>query len=579
MIRPEYPDPLLSRRDWLSLNGEWEFAADPAGQGVAEKWQQKAALPERIVVPFCVESKASGQGRKTRALHFWYRRTVRIPDEWRGRQIHLRIGAADYQCTGYVNGIKVGEHAGGFTPMAWRVDPFLRDGDNSFCLHVQETRDGRLPRGKQTHLPVEYTVFYQTFSGIWQPVWLETRGPMHLISAHAVPDVSAKSFVFHLRIHEPVGGEVGIKLIHPDGEVDTEVHAEIDGERMAVPVHPRRVARWSPDEPNLYTVRYTIRQNEQVVDEAEGYAGLRSFRVADGKVLLNGQPFYQKLVLYQAYYPEGWVTAVDDETYRRDVELIKACGFNGLRLHQTLADPRLLYWCDRLGLVVWDEMPSAFVFSLVDRAAFEALLREAIDRDLGHPAVMLWLLFNETWGIFDLLWSEKTRDWLREMIALTRRLDPSRPVIDNSGYEHLATDILDVHHYLAGAERIRDFYRRLADPAQLPYRHWRNLYVALPRRVYKSPLLDPSSYQGQPVVISECGGHGFKHYGDRSLSLADGLRQTFDLLAEHEHLQGFAYTQFCDVAQEENGLFTFDRRPKIEPAEVRRLLESAFGHR
>ncbi len=564
--RPEHPDPLLVRNEWLSLNGEWQFVA---GGDPYEKWFRREALPQRIQVPFCVEAEVSGASRYARAKSFWYMRRFTLPPEWAGKQIFLRIGAADYYCTGYVNGRPVGTHEGGFTPIAWRIDHALNDGENVICLAVAETRKGCLPRGKQTHLPFRYAVFYRPFSGVWQSVWLEARGSTHLESAHAIATDGV--FEFRVAFGGNARGQLTIRLIHPDGDADNEIRVPISAGQMTVPLTPLRAAWWSPDRPQLYGVEYTIRDNGRVVDRATGYAGLRTISVRDGQVWLNGQPFYQKLVLYQAYYPGGWATAVDDDTLRGDVERIKAFGFNGLRVHQTLADPRLLYWCDRLGLVAWGEMPSAFVFSLVDRRAFEMLLREAIARDQGHPSVITWVLFNETWGIPHILWSEGARQWVRNMVGLARRLDPSRLVIDNSGFDHLDTDVLDIHHYLTDPARIRDFYAALAQPSTRGSAK-SNLYFVMPNRVTKNPFAPGGKYRGQPVLISECGGHGFGPYGGKNQTLTESLTQVIDLLAEHPHLRGFCYTQFCDVEQERNGLCTIDREPKVDPAAVRAVL-------
>jgi beta-galactosidase/beta-glucuronidase len=565
MIRPEYPDPLLEHADWLSLNGPWEFVETRG------RWFGRPAQPETLTVPFCVEAAASGVGRRLRGDSFWLRRRVTAPAAWRGKKIYLRAGAVDYRCEGFVNGLPAGVHEGGYTPMAWRIDPLLRPGENEISLFVRETRRGDLPRGKQTHLPFPYAVFYAPTSGVWQPVWLEARGQTNLAQAHAVAD-DDDVLHFHLRFDGPPAGEIEIRLTHPDGAPDAVVVAPIAGDTMTLAVRPLRPARWSPDAPQLYQTAFAVRQNGAVVDAARGYAGLRTIRVAGGRVLLNGEPLYHKFALYQAYYPEGWASPLADDVFRSDVETLKAFGFNGLRLHQTLADPRLLYWCDKLGLLAWAEMPSPFAFAKVNRPAFEAMLREALARDRGHPAIAAWVLFNETWGIYDILRDADARAWVRRMTALARELDPSRPVVDNSGFAHLDSDILDIHHYLKGPERIRRLYRRLADPTAMGYQHWRNLYIVLAARIYESPLAPTGRHDGRPIVISECGGHGFKYYGDSSMSKLDSFRQTVSLLAEYPYLQGFAYTQFCDVGQEQNGLVSFDRRPKIDPAEVRALL-------
>ena len=600
-IRLEPPDPLLVRPGSVSLDGPWELAADRRGRGVKERWFERTSLPNAttVTVPFCLEAELSGARAQAAVGDFWYLRRFEVPAAYAGREVWLRVGAADHRAEVWVNGQAVGEpHVGGFTPGEWRLDPALVEGENTLSVHVTETRRGRLPRGKQTHLPFPYVIFYEAFSGIWQPVSLEARGRTHVRRRAGVTTADGRGFEFHVALGGAVAasGELELRLVHPDGEADACVTWPLDGldratetaaaaattaeatatdgdRRVLVPITPERAARWSPEAPSLYEVTCTLRIDGEEVDRVESYAGLRRVEVRDGELWLNGEPVYQRLVLYQAYYPGGWATAPDDEAIRADVEAIKSFGFNGVRIHQTIPDPRLLYWCDRLGLLVWEEMPSPFMLSRVDRPAFERLLAETIDRDRGHPSIVARVLFNETWGIFPIQWSERWRRWVREMVARCRALDPTCLVIDNSGYEHLETDILDIHHYLADPEAVRRLYRALADPGRMTYRHWRNLYMLAPSRVHKSPLAPGGRYDGQPVVISECGGHGFGPYAGAEETLGGSLRQVLGLIREHPHIQGFGYTQLCDVANETNGLMTFDRRPKMDPAEVRAIVE------
>ena len=505
--------------------------------------------------------------------HLWYWREIEIPENWRGKQIYLCIGAADYHCTGYINGKIVGSHEGGYTPMAWRIDPCLKKSSNSICLHVEETTNPKLPRGKQTHLPWRYAVFYKPYSGIWQSVWLEARGMTFVKHVNGVTSNDGASFIFQVAIGGDIHGDLRLALIHPDGSADASITVPIESGQMSVQIQPQRPARWSPHDPNIYQVVCAVEHDGKVIDRVQSYAGLRTIEIQNGKVLLNGVPFYQKLVLYQAYYPDGWATATEDAVLRADVELIKSLGFNGLRIHQTLADPRLLYWCDRLGLVVWGEMPSPFVFARVNRRAFELLLREALERDLGHPSIISWVLFNETWGILDIFFSRKSRAWVRDMIRLCRSLDPTRLIIDNSGYDHLETDLLDIHHYLSDPEHIRRLYAALANPASLKHRFWRHFYMMAPNRIAKSPLAPTGVYRGEPVIISECGGYGFGPYRGKKMGLRENLEQVIQLINEFPHLQGFAYTQLHDIEQERNGLATFDRQVKIDPTIIKSIID------
>ncbi len=565
--RTEVPDPLHERERWLALHGAWGFEPDPGDRGLRERWWERERLAGSIVVPFCVEAEASGARVHAAAGRFWYQRRFELPAEWGQRPVFLRLGAVDYAVQAWLNGRPVGEGRGGFTPVELHLP--VRAGENTLTLRVEETRRASLPRGKQTHLPFAHTIFYEPTSGIWQPVILEARGRSWIQRLAGLTAPDGEGFLFRVRLGGPLEGRVEIRLEHPDGSVDASASAPVRGALLDIPLRPARVARWSPDQPALYRVTATLWQGDQVVDRLLSWAGLRSIEVRQGRVLLNGQPLYQRLALYQPYWAEGWATAPSDEAMERDIRLAKAMGFNGLRIHQTIPDPRLLFHCDRIGMLVWEELPSPFLFAPVDQAAFEALLEAAVERDRGHPSVISWVLFNETWGIFPMLWSARWRRWVLAMVERCRELAPGALVVDNSGYEHLGGDLLDVHHYLADPQAVRALYRALAHPGDMGFEAWRQLYMALPSRIHKSPLAPGARYAGQPVVISECGGHGFGPYAGEGLTLLESLERTLGLIREHPHLQGFGYTQLCDVGQECNGLLSVEREPKASIEAIR----------
>ncbi len=559
-IRPEPPDPLHARERWLPLHGEWDFDPDPRDRGLGERWFERRELGSSITVPFCVEAERSGAREHARVGRFWYLRRLERPEEWGGGRCWLRLGAVDHSVKVWLNGEPVGEGSGGFTPVELALP--LVEGENILVLRVQETRKASLPRGKQTHLPFTHTIFYEPTSGIWQPVCLEERGRSFVERIAGLTSQDGRGFDFHVRVGGPPVGELELRLEHPDGRRDASAASRITGAEIELPVQPLRREPWSPEQPALYRVTAILRQGGVEVDRLVSYAGLRTVGVREGRVLLNGQPLYQRLVLYQPYWPGGWATAPSDEAMARDIELARAMGFNGLRIHQTIPDPRLLYHCDRLGMLVWEELPSPFLFAPVDRSAFEALLEAVVLRDRGHPSVISWVLFNETWGIFPILWSADWRRWVLDMVERCRALAPGALVVDNSGYEHLGGDLLDIHHYLADPEAVRALYRALEHPERMGFEAWRQLYMAMPSRIHKSPLAPGARYQGQPVLISECGGHGFGPYAGGELTLLESLERTIGLIREHPHLQGFCYTQLCDVAQERNGLLDAEREPK-----------------
>lgn len=567
---------MFRRQRWQSLNGTWEFQARRRPWRGVEMGPGDP-LPGAISVPFPVEAEASGARESSGRRHMRYRRLVHIPRSSPDSRVHLHVGAADSDCHVWFNGSNIGYHYGGFTPFTCSIGEWLKhdwtlDGRNQIDLVVTETRNPRIPRGKQTHLPFSHTVFYPPFSGVWQTVWVEETGDSYLHPVQPFPNDDATSFLFRGTLSGQPRGTLHIRLTLANGEPAGEASAVLTEPGFEVAVTPTVLRRWSPEDPYLYQVTYRWVHEGVLLDEAEGYAGLRTIGVRDGRIQLNDQPIFLKFVLYQPYYPGGWATPLDDEQLYRDMALVRSMGFNGIRVHQNVAHPRLLYWCDQLGILVWVEVPSCFPLSRVDEQRYQGLLTEIIARDAGHPSIITWVLFNESWGLESINRSQYTRGWLSEMVALVRTLDPSRPVIDNSGFEHLETDILDVHHYLSRPQAVVRLYEALRDPDSIRRRWWHVLYMVAPSRVVKAPLLKGVSYQGQPVVISECGGFGFGPYSSGKQTLEDSLKAVLDLLTGQDHIQGFCYTQLFDVAQETNGLCSFDRVPKISPDFVAELL-------
>ncbi len=568
--RPEHPDPLHERERWQALHGAWDFQPDPKDRGLRERWFERRKLDGAVTVPFCLEAELSGAREHAPVGRFWYLRRLERPAGWDVGTPWLRLGAVDHAVQVWLNGAPVGGGTGGFTPVELPLP--LVEGENVLVLRVQETRRASLPRGKQTHLPFPHTIFYEPSSGIWQPVGLEERGRAFVERIAAIASQDGRGFEVLVRIGGRVEGELEIRLEHPDGRRDASAVCRVAGPQVELPLQPLRRAPWSPEDPALYTVTAILHQDGVEVDRLHSHAGLRTVDVRGGRVLLNGQPLFQRLVLYQPYWPDGWATAPSDAAMERDIRLAKAMGFNGLRIHQTIPDPRLLYHCDRLGMLVWAELPSPFLFAPVDQGAFEALLEAAVLRDRGHPSLISWVLFNETWGIFPILWSARWRRWVLAMVERCRALHPGALVVDNSGYEHIGGDLLDIHHYLADPDAVRRLYRALESPDAMTFQAWRQLYMAMPSRIHKSPLAPGARYGGQPVIISECGGHGFGPYAGGELTLLESLEQTLGLIREHPHLQGFCYTQLCDVAQERNGLLGAHREPKVGIGEIRSVV-------
>jgi beta-galactosidase/beta-glucuronidase len=583
--RPEYPRPQFVRPEWVNLNGEWEFAFDDGERGLEEGWQDGRKLPGRIVVPFPYQSELSGIGDKSIHECVWYARSFEFDGAWKGRDLLLNFGAVDYHATVWVNGHEVGHNQGGHVPFTFDIAPFVREGENRLTLRVVDRQDPRQPRGKQSVSGLPHDIDYYNTTGVWQTVWVEPVPPVR-IEELRITSLAQKNLLF-----------ISVYLHAPSS--DWRIVAEASDEGRVVARDEKRTAvatgwltlsipfakYWSPESPYLYDLRVQLYDDDTLLDEVTSYAGLRSIEMREGRVLLNGEPVYLKMVLDQGYWPEGLLAAPSDEALQADVGWAKTFGFNGARKHQKIEDPRWLYWCDRLGLLVWGEMPNAREWSSLAEEQLAAEWKRAVRRDYNHPCVVAWVPVNESMG-FPELGREHPGQYafIERMVTGTRRIDPTRPVIDNDGWEHTdITDICAIHDYTPTAEGLRERYKATLESGELPPRVW----------LAEKPLFARGSrYRGQPIVLSEVGGFLmvprevppeerdmlYQFYGsvDTNEELVSKYRDLMEGIASLPFLAGFCYTQLTDIEQESNGLLTYDRRAKIAPERVAELHRELF---
>ena len=582
-----YPRPQLARDTWLGLDGIWGFAFDDAGAGLTDGWHERCDVFDReITVPFPPESRASGI--HDHAFHpvVWYRRGWVLPSGHDGQRWLLHFGAVDYRAHVWVNGQLVATHEGGHTPFSADITAALAAGQNEQIIVVRaedQPRDIAQPRGKQHWEADPADIWYHRTTGIWQPVWLEPVHSVHIVSVRWTPDPEADRLGLTVRLsQQPTTAlRLSIRLTMHD-QVLADDAWRVDkievGRDLHIPLPTTRIARerllWSPEHPNLIEATITLcgSGDDHPLDQVASYAGLRSTRTHEGRFLLNGEPYYLRMALEQGYWPSSHLAAPSAEAIRREVELAKALGFNGLRLHQKVEDPRFLAWCDHLGMVVWGEMPNAYTFSevAIERFAHEWL--EVIRRDYSHPSIVTWVPFNESWGVFSLEHSERQQDYVRAIYYLTRSLDPTRPVIGNDGWEHFASDIWGIHDYALDTTIIQERYGSAAAFTT-------SMTTVQP--FYRPIALPSVGHSGQPVMLTECGGIDFVPgvgNPDGQLRRADDLD---DFLNQYDAfiaavlactpVQGFCYTQLTDVEQEKSGLLTEDREPKADLDILRRL--------
>jgi beta-galactosidase/beta-glucuronidase len=569
-----YPRPMLRRDAWWSLNGEWEFMLDSDGE---HREPHEVSFGRTIVVPFAPETQRSGIADMGMHRACWYRREAAVPTHGPGDRVLLHFGAVDYQATVWINGVLAARHEGGYTPFSLDVTALI-DG-KSYVIVVRafdDPLDLAKPRGKQDWQLAPHSIWYPRTTGIWQTVWQEVVPQPHLKTLRWTPyldrwEVALTAHVCGADGFTPQELTLALKLYGRGVLLVDDRYSVSGGE-----VH-RRIALsdpgiddfrnellWSPESPTLLDAELTlVDPRGEVVDRVWSYAALRSFASDGDRLVLNGRPYFLRMVLDQGYWPDTGSTPPDDDSIRRDIELTKAMGFNGVRKHQKIEDPRYLYWADRMGLVVWEEMPSAYRFTEESVARLTRQWIEILERDVSHPCIVAWVPFNESWGVPNLPDIASQRHYVQALYYLTKTLDPTRPVLGNDGWESVTTDIIGIHDYDESAERISARYAvPMAELSSLLKRE----------RPGGRILAVGGGIAGElPVVLSEFGGIALSQdpatWGYSSARGADDLEQRYSALLKVLHnlpmLSGFCYTQLSDTYQEANGLLYADRTPKV----------------
>jgi len=587
---PLHPQPQMARARWLDLCGPWSFAYDDTDVGLDEQWQARDDVYTRTIqVPFPPESPASGIGDTSFHPVVWYRRTFDRAREDSGKRLILHCGAIDYAAMVWVNGQLLASHQGGNTPFRVDITRALRtDGPQVLVIRAEDNPwDLAQPRGKQDWREQPHSIWYHRTTGIWQPIWLEPVATTHITDLRWTPDLDRAVLSLRVTLQratlEPVRVRMQLSL-HGVSIVDdialvqgSELTRDLVLDLGSLTMSQGEIL-WSPGHPNLIEAVISVMVNDEAIDEVQSYAGLRSVSVSGGRFLLNGTPYYLRMALAQGYWPQTHLAAPSNEALRREVELAKELGFNGLRIHQKVEDPRFLYWCDRLGMVVWGEMANAYVFS---PDALQRLTREwleVVDRDTSHPCIVAWVPLNESWGVPNLLRDLEQQHFVQSIYHLTKALDDSRPTIANDGWEYLTGDIFGIHDYTFQGDTIRERYgtteaiNRTLREVQPQYR-----FVTLSNR----------QSEGIPVMLTEFGGisfhpqtddtwYGYGTVVDRK-SYGDKYRELVEAVLDCRTISGFCYTQLTDTLQETNGLLTENREFKVDPALIRSINRRASG--
>ncbi|MHA2037790.1 MAG: glycoside hydrolase family 2 protein [Promethearchaeota archaeon] len=608
--RPEYPRPQFVRENnWVNLNGEWDFAFDDLSLGIKERWYKKEGFikfSKKILVPFCFQSALSGIEDTSFHDIIWYRREFAIPKRFQDKRVILHFGAVDYSCNVYLNGECVGSHEGGYIGFSIDITDFIEK-SNVLVLRVEDPSQSlEIPRGKQYWLKDIERIFYPRVSGIWQTVWLEFVSPEYYIKRlKFFPNIDKSEMLVEFNIHGNNYSDIFLELeILFNGQtIITEEVALVfldrkiqslakqnngrvipktsDSFKFIVKIPANSLYLWDTENPNLYDINLKIYNKKTGIlyDNVKSYFGMRKISISGLKpefnkqILLNNEPIYQKLFLVQGYWADGLYTAPTEDDILKDVQYVKDFGFNGLRTHQKAFDPRFLYWCDKLGVLVWGEIGNSFIFTVNSQMRLLNQFVEEISRDFNHPSIITWVPINESWGVQGTQRDTKRADYTISLYHLIKSIDPTRLVVDDDGWWHTKTDICTRHFY--------------ADIKNLPKLFEDELKSH--RRARPRVYLKHFNYSDEPIIYSEIGGFGFRRdkgdkkswgYGNIMGSSEELLLKLITLFEEFDRrkgwIHGFCYTELYDQFQEINGLVTLKREPKFDPSKLKEKLDTMF---
>jgi len=545
----EHPRPDLRRDSWLNLNGTWAFDFDKqdAGEGAGWFTPGRHNFSRQIVVPFPWQSKLSGIERTDYDGVAWYSREVMVPSSWKGKRAWLVFGAVDWSAKVWVNGSLLGEHVGGYTPFAFDLTGVAGPGEKAvIVVRAEDANHAEQPAGKQHN-------WYTHCGGIWQTVYLEARGATFLDNMELVTKLKNDNAAATVSLKAMLGGNTADTSVEFEVEGVSKASASASGSTCTVRLELDKPKLWSPDTPHLYDIVVRILQDGEEKDRVYGYLGVREFGTAQAPgrdyayITLNGKPIYLRGDLHQSFHPDGIYQYPDDKTLRWDYAYAKQIGINFLRIHIKTEIPRALYWADKLGVLIMEDQPNFSHYTPRSQRWWEDVMRATVARDFNHPSIFSWCNFNETWGVGHGGYTPDHQKWVAEMYHLTKQLDPTRLVEDNSPcrYDHVVTDINSWHFYINDYARARE---HIANVVQETYVGSTFNYAEGCRQ------------SNAPLINSEYGGIS-AGLGDQDISWC--FKYLTSELRKHDKICGYVYTEQSDIEWEHNGFLNYDRTEKV----------------
>ena len=577
LLRDEYPRPQFKRENWQVLNGIWSFDFDDNNLGIVKKYYEgNSMLSKEIVVPFAYLCKESQINDQSKHNILWYKRKISLNQKMKNKEIILCFNGVDYECTIWVNGKYAAAHKNGYSYFEVNITDLCKQNDNIIAIRVVDEDDTTQPRGKQYWKETTDRCWYYPTSGIWQSVWLEYRGKGYLTKWLVTPNIDNNSI---LTEYEVTGNATHLLTrISYKGQLVKETCVSLDGKYNKQQIFVKEedsideIHFWHPNHPNLYDVELILKNGNEVVDKVDTYFGFRKVSIdkTNQTIYVKNIFFYSKLILDQGYWKDTHLTAPSIDELKKDIILSKEMGFNGARKHQKIEDPYYYYYADKLGFVVWGELPSAYEFNNTEMRNLMSQQQDVIEQLYNHPSIVAWVPLNESWGVRKMLTSKKQQDFARSMYYMTKAFDNTRIISSNDGWENITeTDILAIHDYDAYGNNFEEKYKKENYDIMFPM--WRKL------------IGFNEKYDNQPVILTEFGGVSLKMfensekdwgYGQSEESVEDYLERLRSLFTNIYKCKfaGFCYTQLTDVQQETNGILDENHNPKVDLKLIKEII-------
>ena len=573
-----HPNPQVFRQDYELLNGKWDFAFDEQEKGMIEGWYKDFTKARTILVPYPYQTEASGIGKNEHSDVIWYHKTITL--NRLSSHLLLHFLGVDYECKLFINGKYIASHKGAYDSFNIDIAPFVKLGNNDITLMVIDRQNIDQIRGKQTWKKEPFECFYKETSGVWKDVYLEYLNEFYINTFKFYPSFAGNFVNLELFLNSFASLKnikLNVKILFDKKEIYSNGF-KINNEKssLKLKLNKEDIHPWSTDSPSLYDVILTLYVDDEKIDEITTYFGFNEIKIKDRHVFLNDIDTYFKLILDQGYFPKTYYTGSEDE-FIKDLTLIKECGFNGLRKHQKIESPLFYYYCDTLGLLLWQEMPSphAYSFEMIKNARREIL--NQIDDHFNSPSIVAYVIFNESWGVNEIAKDKEESSEVTSMYHLVKDyIKNTRLVISNDGWEHTLSDILSFHNYEETYDKIFNLYKESID--LINKKDYLNVKANETKYMFAKEF---KVNEDAPLMLTEFGGIAYAKDKDKGWGYGDSVKDEKEYLKklsslmeaiyDLKEIRGYCLTQLSDVEQEVNGLFDFNRKPKVDIKEIKKL--------